>query len=618
MGETPSRGLRGGRHPSRRSGRACAGSAASSPTRTGATSTSAHEFPWEFYEAMAEGGWIGIAMPEAYGGGGQGITEASIVLEEVAASGRRDERLQRPPHVDLRDEPGGEARQRRAARAVPARTWWPGGCTSPSASPSPTPAPTPPASRTRATRDGDRYVVRGPQGLDDQGALLREDAAARAHHADRGGRAQDRRPDAAARRPPGARRSRSPRSRKPAATRWCPARSCSTTSRCRSTTGWGRRAAASPTCSTASTPSASSSPPRRSASAGWPSSGPWPTPTSGSSTADPIGKNQGIAFPLAEAYARLHAASLVVREAGWRYDRGLPCGEQANLGQVPGRRRRVHRRRPGHADPRRLRLRHRVRHRALLEGGPPDAAGAGPPGDGPQLRRRARARPAPLVRVGSTRQARHEDHRRRAARPATSRTRSRRSSWATRGPTRSSCASSAPACATPTCSRGPSSHDLAPADHLRARGRRGGRGRRRRRHRRRGRRPRGAVVRVVRARARPAWRGAPTPASSSGSATCSAAGPTSPPAVTDAAGARDPVALVRPVVLRHPLRWPPPATSVVVDPALPLEKLGPLGCGIQTGAGSVRQRRSRCEAGRSIVVFGAGRGRPGRADGRAW
>ncbi|MGH8973837.1 MAG: acyl-CoA dehydrogenase family protein [Acidimicrobiia bacterium] len=46
-----------------------------------------HEFPWAFYEAMAAGGWIGIAIPEAYGGGGQGITEASIVLEEVAASG---------------------------------------------------------------------------------------------------------------------------------------------------------------------------------------------------------------------------------------------------------------------------------------------------------------------------------------------------------------------------------------------------------------------------------------------------------------------------------------------------------------------------------------------------
>ena len=46
-----------------------------------------HEFPWDFYRAMAAGGWIGIAIPEAYGGSGRGITEASLVLEEVAASG---------------------------------------------------------------------------------------------------------------------------------------------------------------------------------------------------------------------------------------------------------------------------------------------------------------------------------------------------------------------------------------------------------------------------------------------------------------------------------------------------------------------------------------------------
>jgi acyl-CoA dehydrogenase len=46
-----------------------------------------HQFPWEFYRELAKGGWIGIAIPEEYGGGGQGIAEASIVLEEVAASG---------------------------------------------------------------------------------------------------------------------------------------------------------------------------------------------------------------------------------------------------------------------------------------------------------------------------------------------------------------------------------------------------------------------------------------------------------------------------------------------------------------------------------------------------
>ena len=46
-----------------------------------------HRFPDEFYAAMAEGGWIAIAIPERYGGGGQGIRHAAAVLEEVAASG---------------------------------------------------------------------------------------------------------------------------------------------------------------------------------------------------------------------------------------------------------------------------------------------------------------------------------------------------------------------------------------------------------------------------------------------------------------------------------------------------------------------------------------------------
>ena len=46
-----------------------------------------HKFPYEFYEVMAKGGWIGVAIPEEYGGGGRGVTEAAAVLEEVAASG---------------------------------------------------------------------------------------------------------------------------------------------------------------------------------------------------------------------------------------------------------------------------------------------------------------------------------------------------------------------------------------------------------------------------------------------------------------------------------------------------------------------------------------------------
>jgi acyl-CoA dehydrogenase len=46
-----------------------------------------HTFPTEFYDTLASGGWLGITTPEEYGGHGFGITEASIILEEVARSG---------------------------------------------------------------------------------------------------------------------------------------------------------------------------------------------------------------------------------------------------------------------------------------------------------------------------------------------------------------------------------------------------------------------------------------------------------------------------------------------------------------------------------------------------
>lgn len=46
-----------------------------------------HRFPQEFYDAMASGGWIGVVIPERFGGGGLGIAVAAAILEEVAASG---------------------------------------------------------------------------------------------------------------------------------------------------------------------------------------------------------------------------------------------------------------------------------------------------------------------------------------------------------------------------------------------------------------------------------------------------------------------------------------------------------------------------------------------------
>jgi acyl-CoA dehydrogenase len=47
----------------------------------------AHEFPTEFYRAIADGGWLGMTIPTEYGGHGLGITEATLLLEEVAKSG---------------------------------------------------------------------------------------------------------------------------------------------------------------------------------------------------------------------------------------------------------------------------------------------------------------------------------------------------------------------------------------------------------------------------------------------------------------------------------------------------------------------------------------------------
>ena len=52
-----------------------------------ATCDEKHEFPWDFYNAMADGGWVGIAIPEEFGGGGRGISEGALVLNRVAASG---------------------------------------------------------------------------------------------------------------------------------------------------------------------------------------------------------------------------------------------------------------------------------------------------------------------------------------------------------------------------------------------------------------------------------------------------------------------------------------------------------------------------------------------------
>src|SRR5215475_7134254 len=44
-------------------------------------------FPHDFHRAFAEQGWLGIAIPQAYGGSGLGVTEAAVIMQTVAQSG---------------------------------------------------------------------------------------------------------------------------------------------------------------------------------------------------------------------------------------------------------------------------------------------------------------------------------------------------------------------------------------------------------------------------------------------------------------------------------------------------------------------------------------------------
>jgi acyl-CoA dehydrogenase len=119
-----------------------------------------HEFPWEFYEALAAAGWIGVAIPEQYGGGGGGILEASIVLEEVAASGAAMNGAS-AIHLSIFGmhpvvlHGSEEMRQRYLPRVAKGDLHVAFGVTEPDAGTDTT------SIRTTAVRDGDHYRIRG-------------------------------------------------------------------------------------------------------------------------------------------------------------------------------------------------------------------------------------------------------------------------------------------------------------------------------------------------------------------------------------------------------------------------------------------------------------------------
>ena len=108
----------------------------------------------------------------------------------------------------------------------------------------------------------------------------------------------------------------------------------------------------------------------------------------------PIGKNQAIQHPLAESWMQLEAANLLTFKAAWLYDNGQECGAEANSAKYLGARLRLRGLRARDPDPWRLRLRQGIPRRALPARGHDRPHRAGQRAADPVLRRRARAGPA--------------------------------------------------------------------------------------------------------------------------------------------------------------------------------------------------------------------------------
>jgi acyl-CoA dehydrogenase len=291
-----------------------------------------HEFPWEFYQALAAGGWIGVAIPERYGGGGRGITCASVVLEEIAASGAAMNGCS-AVHLSIFGvnpivKHGSEAmKQRYLRRVANGELHVAFGVTEPNAGTDTT------SITTRAIRDGDRYLVRGQKVwttkapyCDKVLLLVRttplEDCARRTDglsllFADL------QRPEVDIRPIPKA----------------------------------GRNAVVSCEVSYDDLPVPVEdlvgeegkgftylldglNPERILVASEALGTGKAAIRKAVAYANErvvfgrPIGRNQGVSFPIATAYAQLKAAELMIREASWRYDENLPCGEHANIAKL--------------------------------------------------------------------------------------------------------------------------------------------------------------------------------------------------------------------------------------------------------------------------------------------
>ncbi|HCT78828.1 MAG TPA: acyl-CoA dehydrogenase [Micromonosporaceae bacterium] len=288
-----------------------------------------HTFPWEFYDALAKGGWVGIAIPAELGGAGCGITEASIILEEVAASGACMNGASAihlsifgmHPVVKHGSE---ELKQRYLPRIATGDLHVAFGVTEPDAGLDTT------AIRTRAVRSGDGYYITGrkvwtSKALESERVLLLTRTTP---------------VEQCAKRTDGMTLFVASLKDPAVGIRPIPKLGRNAVASCEVTydslfvhesdrvgeEGKGfsylldglnaeRVLVASEALGTGRAAL------RRAVNYA----------KERHVFGRPIGKNQGVSFPLAEAHARLAAAELAIRHASWRIDNNLPCGEQANL-----------------------------------------------------------------------------------------------------------------------------------------------------------------------------------------------------------------------------------------------------------------------------------------------
>ena len=90
----------------------------------------------------------------------------------------------------------------------------------------------------------------------------------------------------------------------------------------------------------------------------------------------PIGQNQGVQFPIAEAYIEVEAANLMRWKACELFDAHQPCGAEANMAKYLAAKASLGSGQRLPADARRLRLRLRIRHRAQVPRDAPVPGGA--------------------------------------------------------------------------------------------------------------------------------------------------------------------------------------------------------------------------------------------------